>query len=827
MATDECRAYAAAKRLATEKMRNVVRWLPCGTLAAMLASMSPAAQAMNYSVPYVRHGLGNSLDTWGYGSTLGLLEMNSGNNNINIYSNSPVWGLQTFREVQDYSGCNFPYGPWPVPEPGYTPTTNDDAHGTLVAHILDNMYSYNNQTNIPYTQMNMATDHISTRSLGMAPRASYYGALFDGTGRNGAKEAFLLLNYSLYYLTVFSHVQAINCSWGVTVNQASKLNGMSDTSLLMDEYTGYYCKSNGTTGTYGNTLMVVAAGDSGGLLAVPADAYNVLTVGALDSGNPSSTNLDDPTRAPIPRVADYSSKLPLADGRCGVDVVAPGTDMAILENFKVGADSNNTLKTFTGALGSTSFATPLVTGLAGILYGAPYHPWDNTESIITLSPTTLKGTPFSTDNKLIKATIINSADKIAGCDSNGLAQSTWQPGLIAVEPDGVTNSIHPLNYAVGSGQANAQETYNTYYEQSNRFWDVNMLSANGQINYYTEGQGKFINTSPGLPKLQITATVVWDRHVDYNVNTDTNDTDTIGTLLNDTNLLSKIFLVLQQETGPDTWTDIYRSISTVDNVQQVYMSGLSSTNVYRLEVIADNLADQTLGEQYALAVSYMSIPEPLVIGLANPANAGSVAGGGAYGFGSNVALTAMASNGWLFTGWNDGTTNNPYSITVPGTNITYTANFAAAATITVGDDTNVGGSVTGSGTFLVGSTNWITATASNGWLFIGWQDGSTANPRSVVVTTDGAHYTAEFIPAIWVPQLTAIAITGADVSITWQGYGGTTSAVQAATGALTNQFLDISPLIGLPGATSVLTNYMDAGVATNTPARFYRIRLQP
>jgi hypothetical protein len=593
------------------------RRLPWGTLAVVMALMSPA-RAMDYAVPYVRDGLADSIDTFGYGSTLGLLEMNTGGNNINTYSNSPAWGLQTFQAVHDLSGYNIVGGNL-VPDPGYTPTTNDDAHGTLVAHILDNMFSYNNQTNIPYTQMNMATDHISTQSLGMAPRASYYGALFNG---NGTKLAFVLLNDSLAYLTngipgivnAACHAQAINCSWGVTVSQASDLNGMSDISLLMDEYTGYYGKTRGTTGTYGNTLMVVASGDSGGLLSAPADAYNVLTVGALDSGNPSSPNLDDPTRAPIPRVAGYSAKLPLADGRCGVDVVAPGTDMAILENFTVAAGSNNTLATFTGAQGSTGFATPLATGIAGILYGAPYHPTDNTETLISVSPTTLKGTAFSTDNKLIKAVIMNSADKIPGCDANGVAQSTWQPGLVTVGLDGVTNSIHPLNYAVGSGQANAQEAYNTYYEQGNRFWDVNTLSANGQIYYYTEGQGKFINSTPGLPTLQLTATLVWDRRVDYVVNTDTNDLDTLGTL--NTNLLSNIFLVLQQQTGPDTWTDIYRSISTVDNVQQIYMNDLSSVNVYRLEVIADNLVDLTLGEQYALAVSYISIPEPSTIALA-------------------------------------------------------------------------------------------------------------------------------------------------------------------------------------------------------------------
>jgi hypothetical protein len=235
-----------------------------------------------------------------------------------------------------------------------------------------------------------------------------------------------------------------------------------------------------------------------------------------------------------------------------------------------------------------------------MLYGAPYHPWDTSESIISVSSTTLKGTPFSDDHKLIKAIIINSADKIPGLDANGNPQSTWQPGLITVGLDGVTNSIHPLNYAVGSGQVNAQEAYYTYYELSNRFWDVNLMTNTGQQVFYTEGQGKFINADPTQPDLQFTATLVWDRQVDFTVNTDTND-PTLGTL--DNCLLSELDLILQQETSSNTWFDIYRSVSTNDNVQQIYLDNLPSTNTYRLEVVATDLADPATGEQYALAVS--------------------------------------------------------------------------------------------------------------------------------------------------------------------------------------------------------------------------------
>lgn len=67
---------------------------------------------------------------------------------------------------------------------------------------------------------------------------------------------------------------------------------------------------------------------------------------------------------------------------------------------------------------------------------------------------------------------------------------------------------------------------------------------------------------------------------------------------------------------------------------------------------------------------------------------------------------------------------------------------------------------------------------------------------------------------------------GAGVRLLWQTHGGLTNVVQAAASGGGN-FADISPPLVIAGDAAVTTNFLDEGVLTNAPARFYRIRLAP
>ena len=141
--------------------------------------------------------------------------------------------------------------------------------------------------------------------------------------------------------------------------------------------------------------------------------------------------------------------------------------------------------------------------------------------------------------------------------------------------------------------------------------------------------------------------------------------------------------------------------------------------------------------------AYFAIDEYTLTVVPNYTSRGTVTGGGTYAVGTTVTISANANNGYHFTQWNDGITDNPRTVTVTG-NATYTTYFEPNQyTVTVVSDNTEMGIVTGGGTFDYGTSISITAIAVAGHNFTHWNDGNTQNPRTLTVTGD-ATYTAYF-----------------------------------------------------------------------------------
>ena len=98
-------------------------------------------------------------------------------------------------------------------------------------------------------------------------------------------------------------------------------------------------------------------------------------------------------------------------------------------------------------------------------------------------------------------------------------------------------------------------------------------------------------------------------------------------------------------------------------------------------------------------------------------------------------LTATPNEGYEFTAWSDGNTENPRTVTVTS-DTTFMAIFTEAVstptiTLTVNNEAMGSASYT-----LDGNTAVLTATANEGYSFLTWSDGNTENPRTVTITSD-------------------------------------------------------------------------------------------
>ncbi|MDY6393873.1 MAG: leucine-rich repeat protein [Synergistales bacterium] len=115
---------------------------------------------------------------------------------------------------------------------------------------------------------------------------------------------------------------------------------------------------------------------------------------------------------------------------------------------------------------------------------------------------------------------------------------------------------------------------------------------------------------------------------------------------------------------------------------------------------------------------------------------GNVYGGGSYEYNSITSLTAQANNHYHFLRWNDNITDNPRTINVLQDSI-FTAFFEIDThNVSLLSANETMGLVTGQGSFDYGSLQTINATANYGYHFVSWSDGSTQNPRNILLTQD-------------------------------------------------------------------------------------------
>ncbi len=256
----------------------------------------------------------------------------------------------------------------------------------------------------------------------------------------------------------------------------------------------------------GRTITVAAGNDgptSGSVSGLPSGAYNVIIVGA--TGDTDGSPSEDYTR-----VAGYSSRGPTSNGRSKPDIVAPGSVIHMPTTRGGWTDSSG-----------TSFATPIVAGGAALL--------------IDMGQTL----GYSTDPKVIKSVLLNSADKLAG----------WSNTL-----------TRPLDPNQGAGQMNLQRAHRQYTPGEHGpgpvpgvGWDRGVVTGSAENVYLFD--------LPAAAGEILTATLAWDRVV-------TTNTEDVESAIYRFDHLDDLNLFLYR--ADDLTVPIASSVSSIDNVEHLY-----------------------------------------------------------------------------------------------------------------------------------------------------------------------------------------------------------------------------------------------------------------
>ena len=162
----------------------------------------------------------------------------------------------------------------------------------------------------------------------------------------------------------------------------------------------------------------------------------------------------------------------------------------------------------------------------------------------------------------------------------------------------------------------------------------------------------------------------------------------------------------------------------------IYFSLLLILTCAKEDSQAPNTPPTQIVKQYALT--------------ANAGEGGSVTGGGTYTSGTQVSITATPSSGYSFSGWSNGSSTNPLTVTL-NSNTTITANFQVIVnSYTLSVTPGEGGSVSSEGgEYEEGTEVTISATPYGCYSFNSWSDGNTNSQRTVSINGD-QNITANF-----------------------------------------------------------------------------------
>jgi len=296
-------------------------------------------------------------------------------------------------------------------------------------------------------------DHPGLYQQGIAPDAQFFsGAIATGWLGTRWSGAFTLnFTNSTYgpYRTAFTSglitpkglrsADVINSSWNMSPDSGT--TGSDSISGVLDALAN----------TNPRTLHVVAAGNTGAgpnQVAATASAYNNIVVAALAFNGGA---YDVPTVFSSGGPNDYQDPHRFVSAaRQVIDIAAPGQNFSTAYYGGETGGNGPSLSGpphgpaggpnwYTHSINGTSFATPTVSGGAALLYDAAYA--------------TFASNPDARDARVIKAVLMNSAEKTLGWNNSQVPHPNGHGGVFTAQG---------LDNRVGAGRLNLARAFDQF-----------------------------------------------------------------------------------------------------------------------------------------------------------------------------------------------------------------------------------------------------------------------------------------------------------------------------------------------------------------------------
>lgn len=386
-------------------------------------------------------------------------------------------------------------------------------------------------------------------------------------------------NAAYKHFTVTDPVDVISSSWGFSDSDANSSFVVGIDALAYENPFTLHVAASGNSGFSSNSVLA------------PASGVNVLSVGGLgyeegrydarwSSSGRGLSDYYDPVNGLIRGV------------RASVDLMAPAQNISAL---RYGGTTGGNNPTLAGAVESatrdsnglfgTSLSTPIAAGAVSLLHSLRAGEMSENEE--------------SRDARVVKAVLINSADKLFG----------WDSGLL--DEGGVLTTRQSLDAEQGAGRINLEGAFEQYGPSGGAFtgelgleaapngeftigWDLGEMSP-GESFFYELGDA-------GGSGEAVSGSLVWYR-----------ERQTVGGSTEDLKQADFDLFLWVDELGAGEFDLVAQSISEYNTTEHLELI-LSRPGRYRFEVRYDGDIFRTLdaseSEIFGFAWNLSAVPEP-------------------------------------------------------------------------------------------------------------------------------------------------------------------------------------------------------------------------